>query len=303
MALLLLSTAERGEVWPRVFAEAGEPIVVGEGSVADPAAIDHIACWVPPQDLSVYPELKTVISVGAGVDHLPPLPAGIALSRTVAPGIEAMVRDWVVMATLMAHRDMPTYLSQARNRVWKPGKVTAAGARTVGILGMGRIGRLAAASLGSLGFRVRGWSLSGTPVDGVEMFAAADLGEFLGGADILICLLPLTEATRGILGEALFAKLPQGARLVHAGRGAHLDMAALARALDAGQLASAILDVTDPEPLPLDHPLWSDPRVIVTPHVAAQTDAHEGALHALAVIRAVREGRPIPGLVAPERGY
>lgn len=303
MALLLLSTAERGEVWPRVFAEAGESIFVGEASVADPAAITHIACWVPPQDLSVYTGLKTVISVGAGVDHLPPLPAGIALSRTIAPGIEAMVRDWVVMATLMAHRDMPTYLAQARDRLWRAGKVTTASARTVGILGMGRIGRLAAAGLGNLGFRVRGWSRSGTPVDGIDMFAAADLDDFLRGADILVCLLPLTAATRGILGEAMFAKLPQGARLVHAGRGAHLDMAALSRALDAGRLASAVLDVTDPEPLPAEHPLWSDPRVIITPHVAAQTDAREGALHALTVIRAVREGRPIPGLVARERGY
>lgn len=303
MALLLLSTAERGEVWPRVFAEAGESIVVGEASVADPAAIAHIACWVPPQDLSVYTGLKTVISVGAGVDHLPLLPAGITLSRTIAPGIETMVRDWVVMATLMAHRDMPTYLAQARTRLWKAGKVKAASARTVGILGMGRIGRLAAASLGSLGFRMRGWSLSGTAVDGVEMFAATELDGFLDGTDILVCLLPLTGSTRGILGEDLFAKLPRGARLVHAGRGAHLDMVALSRALDAGQLASAILDVTDPEPLPAQHPLWNDPRVILTPHVAAQTDAREGALHALAVIRAVREGLPVPGLVARERGY
>jgi glyoxylate/hydroxypyruvate reductase A len=303
MTLLLRSTPERGEVWTRVFAEAGESIVVGEAAVSDPSAIAHIACWVPPKDLSVYTGLKTVISVGAGVDHIPALPAGIALSRTIAPGIENMVRDWVVMATLMAHRDMPAYLAQARERLWKTHAVAASGSRTVGILGMGRIGRLAATSLRSLGFRVRGWSLSGAHVDGIEMFAADDLDAFLEGVDILVCLLPLTAATRGILGDKLFAALPRGARLVHAGRGGHLDMAALARALDEGKLASAILDVTDPEPLPAEHSLWSDPRVIITPHIAAQTDAREGALHALAVIRAVRGGLPIPGLVARERGY
>jgi len=301
--LLLLSTKERGEVWPRVFAEAGESIVVGEAAVADPSAIAHIACWNPPQDLSIYTGLKTLISVGAGVDHLPALPEDIALSRTIAPGLEAMVRDWVVMATLMAHRDMPAYVAQARERLWKAGKVLVTGQRTVGIMGMGRIGRLAAASLNSLGFRVRGWSLSGALADGVEMFAAHELDGFLGGTDILVCLLPLTERTHGILDERLFAKLPRGARLVHAGRGGHLDMAALARALDEGRLASAILDVTDPEPLPAEHSLWSDPRVIITPHVAAQTDAREGALHALAVVRAVRQGSPIPGLVVRERGY
>lgn len=303
MTLLLLSTPERGKVWPQVFAEAGEDIVVGEQAVRDPSAIEHIACWYPPKDLSVYTRLKTLISVGAGVDHLPALPEGIALSRTIAPGLEAMMRDWVVMATLMSHRDMPMYIAQARQRVWKAGNVAATGKRTVGILGMGRIGRLAAASLLALGFPVRGWSVSGAAVDSVEMFAAADLDAFLSGADILVCLLPLTERTRGILGDALFGKLPRGARLVHAGRGGHLDMAALARALDDGQLTSAILDVTDPEPLPAGHPFWNDPRIVITPHVAAQTDAREGAMHALAVMRAVREGRPIPGLVARERGY
>lgn len=303
MTLLLLSTPERGKVWPQVFADAGEDIVVGEQAVRDPSTIEHIACWHPPKDLSIYTRLKTLISVGAGVDHLPALPEGIALSRTIAPGLEAMMRDWVVMATLMSHRDMPMYIAQARQGLWKAGSVAAAGKCTIGILGVGRIGWLTAASLLDLGFRVRGWSRSGATVDGVEMFAANDLDAFLGGVDILVCLLPLTELTRGILGDELFGKLPRGARLVHAGRGGHLDMMALARALDGGKLASAILDVTDPEPLPAAHPFWNDPRVVITPHVAAQTDAREGAMHALAVIRAVREGRPIPGLVARERGY
>lgn len=303
MALLLCSTPERGAVWARVFAAAGEPLVVGEAAVADPAAITHIACWYPPQDLSVYSSLKTVISVGAGVDHLPALPEGIALSRTIAPSIEHMVRDWVVMATLMAHRDMPTYIAQAREGLWKAHDVAASGSRTVGILGLGRIGRLTAASLRSLGFHVRGWSRSGVPIEGIDVFAASDLDDFLAGTDILICLLPLTRSTRGVLDGELFAKLPRGARLVHAGRGGHLDLAALTCALNEGRLASAILDVTDPEPLPAEHPLWNDPRVLITPHVAAQTDAHEGALHALAVIRATREGLSIPGLVDREYGY
>lgn len=303
MTLLLISTPERGKVWAPIFAEAGEHIVVGEQAVHDPSTIEHIACWYPPEDLSVYTRLKTLISVGAGVDHLPVLPEGVALSRTIAPGLEAMMRDWVVMATLMSHRDMPAYVSQARQGIWKAHAVAATHARTVGILGMGRIGKSAAASLLALGFRMRGWSMSGAAVDGIEMFAGDRLDAFLGGVDILVCLLPLTDLTRGILGERTFGKLPRGARLVHAGRGGHLDMAALARALDDGQLASAVLDVTDPEPLPADHPGWNDPRILITPHVAAQTDAREGAMHALAVVRAARAGRPVPGLVVRERGY
>ncbi|RAP41705.1 glyoxylate/hydroxypyruvate reductase A [Rhodovulum viride] len=302
MAFLLLSYPERGAVWRRVFHEAGEDLWVGTDEVRDAAAVTHLACWQPP-DLSAYPSLRVLLSVGAGVDHMPPLPPGVALVRTVAPGIDRMVRDWVVMATLMLHRDMPTYLEGARQGRWQQHPVRLAASRRVGILGLGRIGRLAAETLAGLGFEVAGWSRSGTPLPGIETHGAAGLDAFLARTDILICLLPLTGSTRGLLNAGLFAKLPRGAHLVHAGRGAQLDMAALSDALDAGRLASAMLDVTDPEPLPADHPAWADPRIVITPHVAANTDPEEGARHALAVLSAWRAGRTLPGLVDPEAGY
>ncbi|TDX26109.1 2-hydroxyacid dehydrogenase [Rhodovulum visakhapatnamense] len=302
MAFLLLSYPERGAIWRRVFHEAGEDLWVGTDEVRDAAAVTHLACWQPP-DLSAYPNLRVLLSVGAGVDHMPPLPPGVALVRTVAPGIDRMVRDWVVMGTLMLHRDMPAYLDAARQGRWCQRPVRLAGSRRVGIMGMGRIGRLAAETLAGLGFEVAGWSRSGTPVPGIEIHGAAGLDAFLARTDILICLLPLTGSTRGILNAGLFAKLPQGAHLVHAGRGAQLDMAALSGALDAGRLASAMLDVTAPEPLPADHPAWADPRIVITPHVAANTDPEEGARHALAVLMAWRAGQTLPGLVDPEAGY
>lgn len=148
-----------------------------------------------------------------------------------------------------------------------------------------------------------GWSRSGRPVEGIEVYDAEGVDAFLARSEILICLLPLTAETRGLMDASFFAKLPQGAKLVHAGRGAQLDMAALKDALDAGQVTSAMLDVTDPEPLPEDHWAWADPRIVITPHVAASTDAREGALHALTVVRASREGTEIPGLVDQTRGY
>ncbi|MDD7973000.1 2-hydroxyacid dehydrogenase [Roseinatronobacter alkalisoli] len=302
MALLYLSTSARLPVWKTIFNEAGVTLIAGEDAVNDPLEVTAIACWTPPADLTRYPNLRVVLSVGAGVDHLPPMPQGVALARTLAPGIEAMVRDWVVMATLMLHRDMPKYLDQGRGGLWQGHPVRLASARRVGILGMGRIGGLVADSLSALGFDVAGLSRSGQG-GAVPLFTAEQTGAFFARSDLLICLLPLTDATRGILGARTFAALPRGAGLIHAGRGAHLDMQALRAALEGGQLSAAMLDVTDPEPLPRDHWLWRDPRVIITPHVAAQTDATEGARHALAVVQALRSGAPLPGLVDQAKGY
>lgn len=302
MSLLFLSTPSRLPVWRSMFASEGETLIEGEAAVTDPAEVTAIACWLPPEDLSRYPNLRAVISVGAGVDHLPPMPDGVMLSRTLAPGIEAMVRDWVVMATLMLHRDMPAYLDQAQRGDWKGQPVRLTASRRVGILGMGRIGTLAAQTLQGLGFDVAGLSRSGH-ADAVAMFPASDFDGFLARSDLLVCLLPLTNETQGILNAKTFSALPQGAALVHAGRGAHLDTEALRGALNSGQISTAMLDVTNPEPLPAGHWMWGDPRVIVTPHVAAQTDAGEGARHALAVMRSLRDGTPMPGLVDPARGY
>ncbi|MDR7126660.1 glyoxylate/hydroxypyruvate reductase A [Pseudotabrizicola sp. 4114] len=305
MALLFLSTPARAPVWRQILSDAGETMIDGEGAVTDPALVTEIACWTPPEDLGRYPNLRVVISVGAGVDHLPPMPPGVALSRTLAPGIEAMVRDWVVMATLMLHRDMPVYLDQARSRLWRTHPVRAASARRVGILGMGRIGGLVAGSLTALGFDVAGLSRSGAgaDMDSVPVFGMDQRDAFLARSDLLVCLLPLTGETEGILDASLFAALPKGAGLIHAGRGKHLNMPDLQAALTSGQLSAAVLDVTEPEPLPPGHWLWHDPRVIITPHIAAQTDAAEGARHALAVIRAMRQGLPVPGLVNQDKGY
>ncbi|RDW13261.1 hypothetical protein DIE28_08995 [Paracoccus thiocyanatus] len=155
MALLLHSTPERGTVWGRIFAEAGEGFIADAAGVTDPAQVTHLACWTPPADLSRYPDLRTVICVGAGTDHFPALPEGVALSRTIAPGIEAMVRDWVVMATLALHRDLPFYLDHAARGEWQPRPARLARTRRIGIMGMGRIGRLAAESLQALALPFR----------------------------------------------------------------------------------------------------------------------------------------------------
>ncbi|MCT4579670.1 glyoxylate/hydroxypyruvate reductase A [Donghicola sp.] len=303
MALLYISLPDRAAVWQPIFDAAGVPMIIGEEAVTDPAEVIYIACWQPPADLSIYPNLKAVICVAAGVDHMPPMPEGVVLTRTIASSIAPMVRDWVVMATLMLHRQMPAYIEQAKTGIWKSQGIQSSQSRRVGIMGMGRIGALTAQTLSSLGFDVAGWSRSGTPVDGIEVYGAVDLPAFLQRTDLLVCLLPLTKETRGILGQDVFNQLPQGAMLAHAGRGSQLDMKALKLALDSGQIHSVMMDVTNPEPLPADHWAWTDPRVIITPHVGSVTDYAEGAEHALNVIRALRSGEDIPGLVDQSRGY
>jgi glyoxylate/hydroxypyruvate reductase A len=166
------------------------------------------------------------------------------------------------------------------------------------------LGERAAEMLAGLGFQVAGWSRGRKAIPGVESFAGdAELGVFLARSDILVCLLPDTPATRGILSAPLFAKLPKGAGIVNAGRGAHQNFADILAALDSGQLSGAVLDVFEDEPLPQGHPAWSHPRILVTPHCASLAPKLERARFAAEVIADWQRGEPLPNLFDPSRGY
>lgn len=149
-----------------------------------------------------------------------------------------------------------------------------------------------------------GWSRSRHQVEGVATFAGeTELPDFLARTDILVCLLPLTDATRGLLGAELFARLPRGAMLVNAGRGGHLDQEALLAALDGDQLAAAVLDVCEPEPLPAGHPLWDHPKVLITPHIASRSRSEASLDAIIENLRRHRAGEPLIGLIDRQRGY
>ena len=304
MALLWLSTPERGAVFRAALAQALPDLPFVEATAPAPDAITCAVAWTCPPDLfRRHPNLRLLISVGAGVDQLDlaAIPPEVKVVRMLEPGLPEQMAEYCTLATLALQRDLPAYMAQGREGLWQPRRNRPAASTRVGVMGMGQLGRAVLDALAPFGFPLAGYSRSGTAPDGVEPFT--NLPAFLSRSDILICLLPLTPETRGILNARTFAHLPAGAALVLAGRGPQLVTPDLLAALDSGHLSGAMLDVTDPEPLPPDHPLWQHPKVIVTPHIACQTRAEDGARHVIRVVTAWRDGVEIPGLIDRQRGY
>lgn len=274
----------------------------------DRAAVQYAVVWAPPAGgIATFPNLKAVVSVGAGVDHVlrdPQLPKHLPILRTTGPDMIQRLREYVALHVLTHHRDLAITDGYQARAHWQQIVTPVAGKRRVGIMGLGQIARACAATLVSLGFDTAGWSRSGGSLEGVTVFAGKEaLPAFLARTEILVCLLPLTAETRDILNAETFAQLPKGARLINAGRGAHLVEADLIDALASGQLAGATLDVFRTEPLPPDHPFWSHPAIRVTPHVASYIDADTGAAVIAANIRQFETTGSCDAMADAGRGY
>jgi len=313
MTILLAVTGWEPEVWRERFrALSGAREVRAAPDIGDPSAIHYACVWKPPAGLlATLPNLRAIFSLGAGVDHLmgdPSLP-DVPIVRIVDPDLTLRMTEYVVMHVLLHHRRMKLYERQQRERVWREHADPAASEVRVGIMGMGVLGRAAADALKGLGFRVAGWSRTDRTAPGIEMFSgAAGLPAFLARTDILVCLLPLTPDTRGILCYDLFRRLARdgalgGPALINAGRGGLQIEADILRALDDGTLTGASLDVFEQEPLPKDNPLWSHPKVYVTPHNAAQSDPRALTKYVLAQIDRLEGGEPLENVVDRTRGY
>ncbi|MNF52134.1 Glyoxylate/hydroxypyruvate reductase A [compost metagenome] len=308
MSILYRSDAPRAAAWASYFAEHAPDLDFRVWPDAgDLDEVEYLIAWQAPAEfLATLPRLKVLFSSGAGVDHVDfsAVPKHIPLVRMVEPGIINGMVEYVSLAVLALHRDFFDYVVAKDARVWHPLEVPPASARTIGVMGMGSLGCAVLARLATYGFRLRGWNRSARDLDGVESFAGADqLQPFLDGCDVLICLLPLTPATQGILNRKLFSALPTGAALINVGRGPHLVDADLLEALDSGQLSRAILDVTEPEPLPAEHPFWAHPRVFLTPHVASMTQPESAAPILLENVRRHQRGEPLTGVIDRSRGY
>ena len=309
MALLFRSTVDSAARWRAQLTRLTQELEVRVWpEIGDPAAIDYALVWRPePGFLASLPNLKLILSLGAGVDHLlgdPRLPRHLPIVRLVDPHMTAAMSEYVVLQVLRLHRRDLDYRIQQEAAVWRELDQQNAGDRSVGILGLGELGQDAAKKLKALGFEVAGWSRNLKHLAGIESYAgAAGLAALLRRSEILVCLLPLTAETEGILNTATLALLPRGAALVNAARGAHLVEEDLLAALASGQISAAVLDVFGEEPLPVDHPFWNHPRIVVTPHVAAFTNPATAAPTILDNIRRFEEGRPLLNRVDPARGY
>jgi len=309
MALLFQSSIDSAERWSAELNRLLPDLEIRVWpEIGDAAEIDAALVWRPPAGLlASLPRLRLIAALGAGVDHVladPLLPESVPIVRLVDPYMTAAMSEYVQLQVLRLHRQDPLYLQQQRERVWRERPQPNAAERRVGVLGLGELGRDAALKLAVLGFDVAGWSRSERKLPGIACFHGADgLRALLARSEILICLLPLTPATEGILDERLFAGLPRGAAIVNCARGRHLVEADLVPALDSGQLSAAILDVFREEPLPEKHPFWSDPRIIITPHVAAATHAPTAAPVVADNLRRLYQGKPLHHLVDRGRGY
>jgi glyoxylate/hydroxypyruvate reductase A len=278
----------------------------------DPAEIHYAAVWKPvPGELAAFPNLRVIFNLGAGVDALmadSSLP-NVPLVRVAVGDLTGRMTEYVALHVLMHHRQEPYLRSCQREKRWAPKSQWPASAISVGIMGLGTLGANAAKALRHLGFRVSGWSRSRKEIDGIDCFhGKAELEPFLQRTDILVCLLPLTPDTRHILNRALFAKLsrnsPMGAPvLINAGRGGLQAEADVLQSLDDGTLGAASLDVFATEPLPPDSRFWTHPKVILTPHNAADTDPDEISKYVARQIERFEAGGSLENVVDPARGY
>ena len=276
---------------------------------SDDAPADYAVVWKPPAAmLQSRPELKAVFNLGAGVDAIlqlgDALPAHVPIVRLDDAGMGVQMAEYVSHAVLRYFRRFDQLEAQQRNGQWRFLKAFEKDKFSVGILGLGVLGSRIAAALSPFGFPLQGWSRTQKDLPGVTCHSGADgLESFLAASRVVVCVLPLTADTAGILNCDTLGKLPQGAYLINVARGAHLVEDDLLALVQSGQIAGATLDVFRQEPLPAGHAFWGEPRITITPHIAAVTLRSDSVRQIAAKIIRLQQGHTVEGVVDRARGY
>ena len=278
------------------------------GEAPDPEAVAYAVVWRPKTgSMAAYPNLKAIVSIGAGIDHVLAdelLPKDVPIIKTIGADLTQRMKEYIALHVLRHHRDMPRIRASQQAGVWDQFVVPPAPKRRVGVMGLGNLGATAAQALATLGFETVGWSRSPKDIAGVKTYTAeAEFGAFLDGTEILVCLLPLTRQTRGILNADTFNRLKRGASIINAARGQHLVDNDLLCALDSGQIAHATLDVFHIEPLPTQHPFWAHAKITVTPHISSMIDVPTGSKIIATKIRLFEKNGTVADIADAAREY
>ena len=306
MRISFCCTHTKAEPWLAGFRQA-LPGVQIEDWEPGAAPADHAVVWAPPQQFfDEQPGLKGIFNMGAGVDALLKLqlPPAAKLVRIEDGGMAVQMAEFVSHAVIRHVREFDAYENEESQARWAFRRPRERTEFPVGMMGLGVLGERVAKSMLHFEFPVRGWSRSPRQLAGVECFAgAAQFEAFLRGTRILVCLLPLTPETAGIMNHVHLSKLMPGGYVINVARGAHLIDDDLIALIDSGQLAGAALDVFRTEPLPPEHPFWRHPKITVTPHTSARTLRDQTIAQIAGKIRAFERGEPVAGVVDIQKGY
>ena len=305
----LYRSGDDPEPWRRAFQDCAPDLEMRvHPDIGEASDIVAALVWKPPPGLlASLPNLKLIHSKGAGIDHLstdPDLPAGIPVVRLVDRSARLLMTQYVVHAALRHHRHMDHYAAAQSASQWRKLPPPDTEKTTVAVLGLGALGQDVARMLSALGFHVIGWSRGPKDIPGVDCVDGAEaLPSVLAQSRILVCLLALTEETRGIINARTLAALPRGAYVINPARGAHVVDDDLLAAVDSGHIAGATLDVFHGEPLAPEHRFWTHPKVIVTPHISADALPRTAAEQVADNIRRAVAGQPLLNPVDVARGY
>jgi glyoxylate/hydroxypyruvate reductase A len=309
MAIVLIRQDGKTASWKKGFQAQSPEIIVYSYEEEHPReAISMAIVWKHPNgSLKAYPNLKCIASFGAGVDFVfedPDLPEGVPVTRVIDPVLAGDMSEFVLAQILSYLKHLKRYALEQEKRIWHPREYRRIAGTVVGIMGVGALGSVLAEDLKKLGFGVLGWASSKKDRNKIPMYAGEEeLARFLSQTTILVCLLPLTTETRGILNKKLFSQLPRGAFVINVARGGHLVDEDLLEMLENGHLSGAALDVFHKEPLPEDHPFWSNPAIHLSPHIASVSDQESVIPQLLGNYERLVNGKPLMNVVSREKGY